>query len=459
MIHVTAVRAGQGKKEPPMSDEAPSHSRLFILTVGFGTTVAMWFVGYVCRLPPAAVPAPLLLMLMLACLLLGGIISGRLAGASWKGGALVGAVAALLNLLILGSLLFDPQSEEVVPVALVWIPGSIVLSAALASIGAVLGGLGRVRRLEGGQWRSGLVLVAGAATLLVVVAGGLVTSWEEGLAVPDWPNSFGMNMFLYPVSRMTGGIYYEHAHRLYGSLVGLTTIVMAIVLWRGDDRRWLKWMALLAVLMVIAQGIMGGLRVTGSPTLEIVPETEPSLTLAIVHGIFGQVFLVVVLLLWAFTTQTWREAPAEPTASAEAARALVIALVLLTLVQLVFGALYRHLFTEADRRPWPGLVHIALAAVVAVLAYAGGLRAWIRYADRPVLKRLGMALIAIVSIQLLLGLAALIAILARREGPNRPEVWLATAHQAGGAIVFILVVQLLAWNRRLLRPVAESVGA
>ena len=440
-----------------MSDEARPQTRMYILTIGFGTTVAMWFVGYVCRLPPAAVPAPLVLGLMLACLVAGGMVIGRHTRAGWKGGVLAGALSALLNLLILGSLLFDPQSEEVVPAALVWIPGSFLLSAALAAIGALLGGLGRARQLTSGQWRSGLVLVAGLATLLVVVAGGLVTSWEEGLAVPDWPNSFGMNMFLYPVSRMTGGIYYEHAHRLYGSLVGVTTIVMAVVLWRCDDRRWLKWMALLAVLMVIGQGIMGGLRVTGSPTLDVAPETEPSLTLAIIHGVFGQVFLVIVLLLWTFTTQTWREARAEPTASAGVERTLLMVLVVLTLVQLVFGALYRHLFTEANRLPWPGLVHIALAAIVAVLAYAGALRAWIKYADRPVLKRLGMALIAVVSIQLLLGLAALIAILVRREGPNRPEVWLATAHQAGGAIVFILAVQLLTWTQRLLRPVSESV--
>ena len=65
------------------------------------------------------------------------------------------------------------------------------------------------------------------ATLFLLIAGGLVTSAREGLAVVDWPNSFGYNMFLYPPSRMTGGIYYERAHRLFGSLVGLTVLVLA----------------------------------------------------------------------------------------------------------------------------------------------------------------------------------------------------------------------------------------
>jgi len=97
--------------------------------------------------------------------------------------------------------------------------------------------------LDGLAWRTGFAGVAVVAGLLVVVAGGLVTSLEAGLAVPDWPNSFGSNMFLYPLAKMTGGIYYEHAHRLYGSLVGLTTIVLAVVLWFTDDRIWLRALA------------------------------------------------------------------------------------------------------------------------------------------------------------------------------------------------------------------------
>ena len=139
--------------------------------------------------------------------------------------------------------------------------------------------------------------MAAAATLLVVIAGGLVTSLDAGMAVPDWPSSFGSNMFLYPLARMTGGVYYEHAHRLYGSLVGLTTIVLAVVVWRTDRRRWLRGFAVLLVVMVVAQGVMGGFRVTLT-----------NRHLAAAHGIFGQVFFATVVLAWTFLTRAWIDA-------------------------------------------------------------------------------------------------------------------------------------------------------
>ncbi|MBW7939502.1 MAG: COX15/CtaA family protein, partial [Candidatus Omnitrophica bacterium] len=137
-----------------------------------------------------------------------------------------------------------------------------------------------------------LVVVGVAATFLLIIVGGLVTSNDAGLAVVDWPNSFGYNMFLYPLSRMTGGIYYEHAHRLFGSLVGITTLVITFHLFRVDQRKWVKNFSLLVLAVVIAQGILGGLRVTGKFTLATSPEeVAPSLTLALVHGVLGQFFL------------------------------------------------------------------------------------------------------------------------------------------------------------------------
>ena len=69
-------------------------------------------------------------------------------------------------------------------------------------------------------WPHRLAVLTTAATFLLILAGGVVTNTGTGMAVPDWPTTFGYNMFLYPLSRMTGGVYYEHAHRLFGSLVG-----------------------------------------------------------------------------------------------------------------------------------------------------------------------------------------------------------------------------------------------
>ena len=100
-----------------------------------------------------------------------------------------------------------------------------------------------------------------------------MTSAEAGLAVADWPTSFGYNMFLYPFSRMTGGIYYEHAHRLLGALVGLTTLVLALFLQRVETRRWVRRLGWAALLMVVVQGVLGGLRVAQFIALAIMVVT------------------------------------------------------------------------------------------------------------------------------------------------------------------------------------------
>ena len=118
--------------------------------------------------------------------------------------------------------------------AAIWVPASIVVHALVARLGTV--GVRRVR-WSAADWHGVMAAATTSAIVLVVVAGGLVTSTETGLAVPDWPNSYGVNMFLYPLSRMTGGIYFEHAHRLYGSLVGLTALLHMILVWPCGDAR------------------------------------------------------------------------------------------------------------------------------------------------------------------------------------------------------------------------------
>ena len=82
------------------------------------------------------------------------------------------------------------------------------------------------------------------------------------MAVPDWPNSFGYNMFLFPISHWVGGVFFEHTHRLIASGVGLLTIALYILTVVIETRNWVKWLAGMALLAVIIQGILGGLRVT-----------------------------------------------------------------------------------------------------------------------------------------------------------------------------------------------------
>jgi len=265
-----------------------------VVTVGFGTTVAMWAVGYFCRLPAILLPSPLVLVLLLGCLFGGGYVLGRASGSGWSIGAAAGLITGVLNLLILGSLLGGDDPNRVVPSALWWLPGSILVSAALAGVGAAVGSRQATTSAGRVNWLSAFAWVAVAATALLLAAGGLVTSAEAGLAVDDWPTSFGYNMFLYPLSKMTGGVYYEHAHRLLGALVGLTTVVLALMVQSTASPRWVRVWAWLAVPTVIVQGILGGIRVT-----------ERNLALAMVHGVLAQIFFAGLVALAVFTSDRW----------------------------------------------------------------------------------------------------------------------------------------------------------
>ncbi|HSL16668.1 MAG TPA: COX15/CtaA family protein [Methylomirabilota bacterium] len=429
-----------------MADVAVDRS--YAVPLGFGMAVSMWAVAYVCRLPVVMAPAWLLMVLLLAAVAWWGAAAGRWTGDGWSAGARGGLVAAIINMLILGSLLTSEATGEVTPSALIWVPGSILAVVALAAAASAFGSRGPL--VGGGRnWTGLLAKVALAATFLLVVAGGLVTSYEAGLAVVDWPNTFGTNMFLYPLSRMTGGVYYEHAHRLFGALVGLTTIALALRLWRFDHRRWLRRLAVGAVGVVVVQGILGGLRVTGGFTFSTSEaDMAPSIALAVVHGVLGQVFLGLVAAMAVATSSAWLEAPpAERRAGASGDRTLQASLVAVLVVQLVLGAIQRHLAEGL-------IIHISLAAVVVVIAVVAGARAWgLHHGVRPV-QRIGQLLMAVVTVQVALGIAALAVTQGRAVvgQPTTLEATIATAHQATGAFLLALAVALAVWTRRLFEP-------
>ena len=408
----------------------------------------MWAVGYFGRLPAVLLPSPLLLLLLLACLVGGGIALGRYSSLGWRYGAAAGLVSGALNLLVLGSFLTGDRPNQIVPSAALWLPGSILFAALLAGAGSAVGRRWLRRDPPYREWPAAFVWIGVGATLLLLAVGGLVTSAGAGLAVLDWPNSFGYNMFLYPFSRMTGGIYYEHAHRLFGALVGLTTLVLALVLQRTDSRAWLRQLGWLAFVMVVVQGVLGGLRVTGSFTLSSTPGTlRPSITLAVVHGIFGQIFFATLVAIGVFTSAAWRRGRATVrNASARIDQLLVSSLLGLLLVQLVIGAVQRHLKELL-------FVHMIVGiAIVAPLAVHVGMRAWGRGGEDRRIRRLGLGLAGAVGLQIALGLATYVTTLAERRLPDL-ELVLATAHQWFGAVLLALVVMLGCWR---FQPLGES---
>jgi cytochrome c oxidase assembly protein subunit 15 len=419
-----------------------------VIAIGFGTAVAMWATGYGCRLPAIHIAPPVVGVVMLVWLFVGGAVAGLLTDRGWTAGALANLITGAINLLVLGGLLASNKPNQVVPAAMLWVPGSLAAAALLGAAGGALGAALRPAQPMPIHWTGALAWVAAAATLFLIVIGGLVTSNEAGLAVVDWPNSFGYNMFLYPLSRMTGGIFFEHAHRLVGSLVGLTTILLLVQLLRTDRRRWLHALAVAALVAVIIQGVLGGLRVTGRFTWSTSPEdVAPSLALAVVHGVLGQAFFALIVAIAVFTSDRWRQAPSPLSfRSASTDRGLNAILVALLIVQLVIGALQRH-FAQGL------LIHIAFATVVILVAIACGARAWGLYSAVPPIERLGRWLLALVGIQLLLGIGALIAVglRAKVESPPLADIVITTTHQVVGALLLANAVMLCLWTFRRLR--------
>src|SRR4029453_11339574 len=137
--------------------------------------------------------------------------------------------------------------------------------------------------------------VAGC-TVLLVLAGSLVTSTESGLSVPDWPTTYSYNMFTFPPSKWVGGILYEHGHRLIASSVGFLTIVLAAWLWLADSRAWVKKLGLIALGTVILQGVLGGITV-----LWFLP---PAVSTA--HAALAEIFFCLVVAVALFTSPGWR---------------------------------------------------------------------------------------------------------------------------------------------------------
>jgi len=393
----------------------------------------------------------LLLPLFLACVVAGGFLAGRYTGRGWLGGAQVGLISGLVNLLVLGGLLGGNQPNEIHPSAIGWIPGFVIFSSMLGWAGAIYGSRKPRQAPESSVWVGWLARVAVGATLLLLAVGGLVTSYGAGLAVVDWPNSYGYNMFLFPLSRMTGGVYYEHAHRLFGALVGLTTLVLAGVLQRRDERPWVRWLGWIALATVMAQGVVGGLRVTGRFTMSgSLEKMLPNVTLAVVHGVMAQIFLGIMVGLAVFTSRSWMiRKPLVYRASARTDRVLCTMLVLLLVAQIVMGAFQRHMARGL-------MVHISMAVAVLIVAVVCGARA--RGRLEPALRYLGHAVMDGTILQLALGAVAFVATSATFAGDGTTPLRLivATAHQWCGAVLLGCAVMLMLWTYRLLPARAEA---
>jgi cytochrome c oxidase assembly protein subunit 15 len=272
------------------------------------------------------------------------------------------------------------------------------------------------------------------ATLLLVAAGGMVTSTNSGLSVPDWPTTYGRQMFAFPLSQMVGGIFYEHGHRLIASTVGMLTIGLVIFLWRVEPRAWVRWLGWIALGAVIAQGVLGGLTV-----LLMLPDS-----ISISHAGLAQIFFALTVTLTLVTSRTWRQPPHAPVDDPSLRRRMVI-LTALVYGQILLGATMRHTgaglaipdFPLSYGRLLPPVwttpiaIHFAHrvgALVVASVALANIVSVVRRHGGRSELARPAWLLAAAIATQITLG--AYVVLTAKQPIVN-------TLHVATGAIVFV----------------------
>ncbi len=290
-------------------------------------------------------------------------------------------------------------------------------------------------------WPHRLAVVLVGATFPLLFIGGLVTSLGAGLAVPDWPTTFGYNMFLYPWSQMIGGIFYEHSHRLIASSVGLLTIALALTLWFQENRRWLRWLGIAALLLVAAQGVLGGLRVV---LLQH--------TLAIVHACFAQAFFALTVSLALFTSAEWRAARRAAIIDGGRLKRLAMITTAFIYLQIVFGAVLRHSGERLD-------AHLLMAALVAIHVILLLLRLTRAHADRPELLRSGYFLAALLLLQSLLGaLAYFSKFTATLPELSGATVFLTTTHLITGALMLAISLIITLRAQRLSASTAAAAA-
>jgi heme a synthase len=280
-----------------------------------------------------------------------------------------------------------------------------------------------------------LAVLTAAATCVLIVFGGLVTNTGAALAVPDWPTTFGHSMFLFPWSGMVGGVFYEHSHRLLGALVGLLTLALAAALWRRGGR--LRALGLLAVVVVVLQGVVGGLRV--------VLLTD---ALAMVHGPLAQAFFALVVAI-ALVTSARMARPAPGLDGVT--RGLTLASALLVYLQIVFGALLTH----------AGRIDLHLAGAAAVFVLVPMVTARLRRTGDPVAAPASRLLLLMLGIQLALGIGSYLARFSPVwiPGGQLTMLVLPVAHRLAGGLILaasvVLAVRVLASTR----PAPSTVTA
>ena len=325
------------------------------------------------------------------------------------------------------------------------------------------------------RWPHRLAVLLVCATFPLLWVGGLVTSYHAGMAVPDWPTTYGYNLFAYPWQTWVLGpwdLFIEHGHRLFAATVGMLTIALVVVVWLSERRRWVRDVALGALALVCIQGLLGGLRVQLGMR-----------ALARIHGCVGPLFFGYVTLIAAVTSRWWRAAAARSQvgrpevgrpeagrseADARRLRHLAVTTAAIAYLQIVLGACVRQLPQGTTLGEFRLFVIFHLITAVVLAVHVGLLAARIvrRFRGESLLLRPAIVLCGLLLVQIGLGMAAWVthygvpvwfsnfhwaaSYTVEAEGPW--QIHLTTAHVAGGSLIFATTVLLAARSARLFAP-------
>ncbi len=336
------------------------------------------------------------------------------------------------------------------------------------------------------KWLHRFAVLTAVSALLLICVGGLVTSHGVGMSVPDWPTTYGHNMFLFPFSKWVGGILYEHSHRLAASLVGFMSVLLAIWLWWKEDRPWLRRLGYLALFSVIVQGLLGGLRVT-------LYKDE----LGIFHATLAQMFFVLVCAIALFSSRWWTEGSKAIKTLPDylRLRGIYMAVSVLILLQLALGATMRHQhaglaipdFPTAYGKWWPDtdsasierynqvrievlaakpitaahvvlqMIHRGVAALILISVAAAAWLTLKQMGRKAMLSKLALGWLALICGQVLLGAYTI-------WSGKSPKV--ATAHVAIGAMslamgsmLYLLSLRFLGQRSAVSQSTRELAGA
>jgi len=254
-------------------------------------------------------------------------------------------------------------------------------------------------------------LLVAASTAVLIFAGGMVTSTGSGLAVPDWPNTYGWFMWSFPIDRWVGGIFYEHTHRLIASTVGFLIMVLAAWLWREEPRRWVRTLGFIALGAVITQGILGGLTV-----ILLLPDP-----ISIAHASLAQIVFCLTITIAVATSPGWKRAyRGHLAADDRVLQKTALATTGLIYLQILIGATMRHtdaglaipdfpfVFGQLVPPHWDPKIAVhyahrvgALIVSLMVLATAG--HVLYHHRSRGPLVRGALLLLALVCVQITLG--------------------------------------------------------